>query len=118
MQERRSWAWLLAIGIVKPLLLAFTRHQWVDGEKLPAKGGAVVAANHVSHLDPLTFAHVIHDNGRLPRYLAKSGLFDVFFVGFILRATGQIPVFRMSADASRAFSAAVEAVGKGRLVVV
>ena len=118
MQERRSWAWLVAIGIVKPLLLAFTRHQWTDGEKLPAKGGVVVAANHVSHLDPLTFAHIIHDHGRLPRYLAKAGLFDVFFVGRILKATGQIPVYRMSADAARAFSAAVEAVGRGQLVVV
>jgi 1-acyl-sn-glycerol-3-phosphate acyltransferase len=103
---------------VKPLLLTFTRHQWIDGDKLPAEGGAVVAANHVSHLDPLTFAHVIHDHGRLPRYLAKAGLFDVFFVGTICRATGQIPVYRMSADATRAFSAAVEAVEQGRLVVV
>jgi 1-acyl-sn-glycerol-3-phosphate acyltransferase len=118
MQERRGWAWLLAIGIVKPLLLTFTRHRWIDGEKLPAEGGAVVAANHVSHLDPLTFAHVIHDHGRLPRYLAKAALFDVFFVGRILRATAQIPVYRMSADATRAFSAAVEAVGRGQLVVV
>ena len=118
MRERRSWAWVVAISIVKPVLLAVTKHQWVDGEKLPADGGVVLAANHVSHVDPLTFAHLVHDHGRLPRYLAKAGLFDVFFVGTILRATGQIPVYRMSADASRAFSAAVDAVGRGQLVVV
>lgn len=118
MAERRGFAWALAISIVKPVLLATTRHEWVDGEKIPAAGGAVVAANHVSHADPLTFAHLVHDHGRLPRFLAKSELFDVFFVGTILRATGQIPVFRLSADATRAFSAAVDAVGQGRLVVV
>ena len=118
MREHRGWAWRLTIGIVKPLLLAFTRPQWEGGEKLPADGGAVVAANHVSHLDPLTFAHLIHDHGRLPRFLAKAALFDLFFVGTVLRATGQIPVYRLTAEASRAFSAAVEAVGKGQLVIV
>lgn len=116
--EHGGWAWALAIAIVKPLLLAFTRRTWIDGRQIPSYGGAVVAANHTSHLDPLTFAHFLYDQGRLPRYLAKAALFDVFFVGTILRSTGQIPVRRMSADASHAFSSAVEAVGKGRLVVV
>src|SRR5688572_25543006 len=118
MRERRGWAWVVAIALVKPVLLAVTKHQWTDGEKVPADGGAVLAANHVSHVDPLTFAHLVHDHGRLPRYLAKAGLFDVFFVGTVLRATGQIPVYRMSADAARAFTAAVDAVGRGQLVVV
>jgi 1-acyl-sn-glycerol-3-phosphate acyltransferase len=98
--------------------LLFTRRTWIDGERIPSYGGAVVAANHTSHLDPLTFAHFIYDQGRLPRYLAKAALFDVFFVGTILRSTGQIPVHRLSADASLAFSSAVEAVERGRLVVV
>ncbi len=118
MQEHRGWAWVLIISIIRPLLVTLTRQSWIDGDKLPAEGGAVVAANHVSHVDPLTFAHVVHDHGRLPRFLAKAVLFDIFFVGTVLRATGQIPVFRQTADASRAFSAAVEAVGRGQLVVV
>jgi 1-acyl-sn-glycerol-3-phosphate acyltransferase len=118
MGERRGWAFALAIVIVKPLLLLLTRRHWVDGMKIPATGGAVLAANHTSHVDPLTFAHFVHDHGRLPRYLAKAALFDVFFVGTILRSTGQIPVYRQSSDAQKAFAAAVEAVQKGRLVVV
>lgn len=118
MGERRGWAFTFAVAVVKPLLLLFTRQHWVDGDKLPAEGGAVIVANHVSHLDPLTFAHFVHDHGRLPRYLAKAELFEIFFVRTILRSTGQIPVYRMTTDASRAFSAAVEAVQRGRLVVV
>ena len=109
---------MFMVTIVRPVLLAFTRPRWVDGEKLPASGGVVVAANHVSHVDPLTFAHLIHDHGRLPRFLAKAGLFDIVFVGHVLRSAGQIPVLRLSADATRAFSAAVESVQEGRLVVV
>lgn len=118
MRERRGWAFLVAVGILEPLLRLFTRRHWVDGLKIPAEGGAVLAANHVSHVDPLTFAHLVYDHGRLPRFLAKAALFDLFFVGAIFRASGQIPVFRESANAQRAFSAAVEAVRKGQLVVV
>ncbi len=118
MRERRGWAFLFAVAVAKPVLLVFTRHTWIDGTKIPATGGVVIVANHVSHVDPFTFAHLVHDHGRLPRFLAKAGLFEVPGVGTILRSTGQIPVFRMSTDASRAFSAAVEAVRQGRAVVV
>ncbi len=118
MQERRNLAWLFAGAVLKPVLLLLTRPRWVDCTNIPAHGGAVIAANHVSHVDPLTFAHLVWDHGRLPRFLAKAGLFDVKAVGWLLRATGQIPVYRMSADASRAFTAAVKAVQDGKLVIV
>jgi len=118
MRERRGWGFTVAVAILKPLLLLFTRHRWVDGEKIPAEGGVVLAVNHVSHVDPVTFAHLVWDHGRLPRYLAKAGLFDVFFVGAVLRNTGQIPVYRQSRDAAKAFSAAVAAVEKGQVVIV
>lgn len=117
-RERRGWAFTVGVVIVKPLLLAFTRPSWRGGEHLPATGGAVLVANHASHLDPLTFTHFVHEHGRVPRYLAKAALFDVFFVGAVLRGSGQIPVRRLTADASAAFDAAVQAVKEGKLVVV
>jgi 1-acyl-sn-glycerol-3-phosphate acyltransferase len=118
MRERRGWAFSFAIALVKPLLVTFTRHDWVGGEKIPVDGGAVLVANHVSHLDPLTFAHFVHDNGRMPRFLGKEGLFRVPVVGTILRGAGQIPVYRESSTAAKAFSAAVEAVQHGECVVI
>jgi 1-acyl-sn-glycerol-3-phosphate acyltransferase len=118
LQERSSAAFGFAVVVLKPLLLAFTRHDWVDGEKLPTDGGYVIAANHVSHVDPVTMAHFVYDHGRLPRFLAKASLFDVRFVGGILRRTGQIPVHRLSSDAASAFSSAVEAVRRGQVVIV
>jgi 1-acyl-sn-glycerol-3-phosphate acyltransferase len=118
LREKRGWAFAVAVGIVKPLLLLFTKRRWIDGEKLPAEGGCVVVANHISHIDPLTFAHFVYDYGRLPRYLAKAGVFDVPVVGAIVRGAGQIPVYRMTTDASKAFRAAVGAVEKGECVVV
>jgi 1-acyl-sn-glycerol-3-phosphate acyltransferase len=74
--------------------------------------------NHLSHLDPLTTAHFVYDHGRLPRYLAKSGLFENGPLSFFLRAAGQIPVKRLSTDAVGAYAAAVEAVRAGECVVV
>jgi 1-acyl-sn-glycerol-3-phosphate acyltransferase len=117
MREKRGWAFTTAVGILKPLLWAFTRHEWIDGEKLPAEGGCVIAANHVSHVDPLTLAHLLYDFGRLPRYLAKDSLFDVFFAGTILKGTGQIPVARLTSDAASAFSHAIDSVQAGKAVV-
>ena len=106
----------LAVVILRPLLMVLTRRDWRGAENLPAEGGFVVATNHVSHVDPLTFAHFLYDNGKLPRFLGKEGLFRLFFVGQVLRGAKQIPVYRESADASRAFSAAVAAVRAGECV--
>ena len=114
---RRIGFWYrLAVVIIKPLLLLLTKRDWQGAEHLPATGGVVVVTNHVSHVDPLTFAHFLYENGRLPRYLGKEVLFRIFFVGAVLRGAKQIPVYRESADASQAFSAAVKAVRDGECV--
>ncbi len=116
-RPRRIGFWYrLAVVILKPLLTVLTRRDWRGGENLPAAGGVVVVTNHVSHVDPLTFAHFLYDNGRLPRFLGKEVLFRIFFVGSVLRGARQIPVYRESTDASRAFSAAVQAVRDGECV--
>ena len=117
LQQRRGWAFSLAVGIIKPTLLATTTHDWRHAERIPATGGCVVALNHISHVDPLIAAHFVYDHGRLPRYLAKSGLFRNRLLGYFLRAAGQIPVEREGAGAA-AYAAAVEAVRRGELVVV
>ena len=116
LQHKRGWAWTLAVGVVKPVLLATTSQDWIDADKIPAEGGCILALNHVSHVDPLTAAHLVWDYGRESRYLAKAGLFKNRAFGHFLRSAGQIPVDR-SAGAG-AFSAAVEAVRRGEIVVV
>jgi 1-acyl-sn-glycerol-3-phosphate acyltransferase len=118
LRQRPGWAFALAVAIVKPCLLLFTRRRWVDGDRLPEHGGCVVVGNHISYVDPLTFAHLLYDYGRLPRYLAKNEVFGLPVVRTILRSAGQIPVQRMTADASSAFGAAVTAVEAGECVVV
>ncbi len=116
--QRRGWAFAACVAIVKPPSLAFTKRRWIDGHKLPADGGCIVVANHISHLDPFTLAHFLYDHGRFPRFLAKAEVFEVPIGGTIARKAGQIPVYRLSTDASRAFGAAVSAVQAGECVVV
>jgi 1-acyl-sn-glycerol-3-phosphate acyltransferase len=111
--------WLrFAVVVLKPLLTLLTRRDWQQRDRVPATGGLVLVTNHVSHADPLTFAHFVYDCGRLPRFLAKSELFGVPFVGRLLRGAGQIAVYRDSARASEAYRDAVAAVRDGQCVIV
>lgn len=118
LERPRGWAMSVAVAILKPTLLAATSRTWIDGEKIPATGGCVVALNHVSHVDPLFAAHFLYDHGRLPRYLAKAGLFSNRALGGFLGSAGQIPVERLSRNAIGAYDAAVRAVEAGECVVV
>jgi 1-acyl-sn-glycerol-3-phosphate acyltransferase len=116
--RRRIGFWYrLAIILLRRPLLLLTRRDW-SGTEHVGRGGMVAVTNHVSHFDPLVFAHFLYDNGRLPRFLAKEALFRVFFVGSVLRGARQIPVYRGSVDASTAYAAAVEAIGRGECVVI
>jgi 1-acyl-sn-glycerol-3-phosphate acyltransferase len=117
LKKKRGWAWWIAVPVVKPVLLATTKQRWEGGDKIPETGGCILALNHVSHIDPMTAAHITWDYGRQSRYLAKAGLFKNKWFARFLRAAGQIPVERSTAGA-RAFDEAVKAVNNGELVVV
>lgn len=118
LQERKGRAFGFCVAVVEPLLLLLTKRRWRGGERIPAHGGCVLAVNHISHLDPLTCAHFVYAWGRIVRFLTKAELFDVPVLGRIVSSAGQIPVRRLSTDASLSFTAAVEAVRAGQCVVV
>lgn len=108
----------VGVGVLRPPMQLLTKRDWRGGEHLPATGGVVVCSNHISYFDPLTLAHFLYDNGRTPRFLAKASLFTAPLIGLVLKSTGQIPVYRDSADAVHAFSAAVSAVREGRCIAL
>lgn len=118
MTDRRRWPFTVAEVILRPTFKAGFDRVWIDGDKIPEHGGCVIVVNHISHLDPLTMAHFVYDHGRIPLYLAKSGLFKNKALARFLRDAGQIPVERLSKNAVGAYDAAVEAVREGGCVVV
>lgn len=118
LQERPGWAWTTCIVVLKPTLMSLTKREWIDGDKVPATGGCVVAVNHISHIDPLTLGLFLYNHGRLVRYLTKDALFRTPVINRIVKNAKQIPVSRLSADATKAFDAAVQAVEDGECIGV
>lgn len=115
--RRRIGFWYrLAAVIAKPPLVVFFKRDWRGMEHIPADGGFITAVNHNSYIDPLSYAHFQYNTGRVPRFLAKDGLFKDGFVGKVMKGTGQIPVYRETTNALDAFRAAVDAIERGECV--
>lgn len=104
--------------VVRPLLRAMTRKDWHGAENMPADGGYIAASNHMTNIDPLTFAYFLWENGYAPKILAKASLFKVPVMRNVLHATGQIPVYRNTVSAGESLTAAVDAINAGDCVAV
>lgn len=108
--------------VLKPPMTVLTRRAWHGEEYLrqdyPPTDGIVVVSNHVSWFDPIPLAHILWNNGRSPRFLAKEAVFHVPGVGQIIGGAGQIPVLRETQNAAESVKAAVAAVNDGEAVVV
>ena len=79
----------------------------------------MLVINHISEVDPFIAAHIVYDHGRLPRYLAKAGLFKnkaARLLPALRRPDPGLP--RVSRSAVGAYDAAVAAVRDGKCVVV
>lgn len=105
-------------GILRPMLRGVTRYEVIGLEHIPADGGFLVTPNHVSHIDPLPWAHVLYNHGCAPVFLAKSTLFDTPGVGTILRHAGQVRVDRERPTAAQALAPAIAALDAGKCVAV
>jgi len=105
-------------AIVRPMMFAVTRRDWRGAENLPASGGFIAAANHMTNFDPLTFAHYLWDNGHVPHILAKASLFKVPVLGSLLHKLEQIPVYRNTTSAVDSLRAAITTIEEGGCVAV
>ena len=117
MARRGFWV-RVGMGVINATLTVFSRHTADGAEYIPATGGAIVAANHISQVDPMVLARFVYAAGRVPRFLTKASVLQVPLAGAALRSTGQIPVHRGSIDAARSVDEAAAALRAGHLVVV
>lgn len=108
----------LAIVIIRPFSTVFTKRVWRGREHIPRAGGVIIAANHLSWVDPFTLAHFVYSAGRLPRFMAKESLFEYPVSGWILRGAHQIPVRRGERDGADALRDAVAALHNGEAVLI
>lgn len=93
---RPSLTYSLLAALSWPVVRFVYRYRAEGREHLPASGGYVLAAGHVSNLDPWPLGLGIWP-GRFLRFMAKSELFW-FPLGPVLRAAGAFEVHRGRAD--------------------
>ena len=105
---------LYAIGKTLSWLVAkvFGRLQVVGRENIPREGGALICANHVSYADPPVLG--VGAPRRL-HYMAKTELFKIPILGFLIKRVGAFPVHQRAAD-RQALRTAVEYLSKGEVV--
>ncbi len=80
-----------------PIVRWWGRLEVIGAEHLPARGPTVLMANHDSAWDPLVLG-VAAVRRRQLRALAKSSLWKVRAVGWVLDGMGQIPIERGRGD--------------------
>lgn len=115
--DKRGLALGFCLAVLKPIVTVATKREWRGQENVPKTGGCIIAVNHVSEVDPLTIGHFVYGSGRYPRFLGKAEVFKVPVLGRLLRSAGQIPVYRHSSDAAKAYRAALEALYDGRCLI-
>ena len=76
---------------LSPLLRPLLRWKIRGAGNIPRTGATILAANHLSHVDPIA---VIAAARRTTHYLAKDGHFSKPLVRFVMKATGQIETQR------------------------
>lgn len=90
----------------------------VEGlDHVPSTGGALIASNHISYVDPFAMVYLTNTIGCHPLFMAKSELFAKRPMRRAMRAMGHIPVERGAADAAT-LDVAADVLRAGELVGV
>lgn len=101
-------------GVSAAVCRIFGRMQVIGRENIPKTGGALLCGNHVSYIDPPALASRA---GRVVHFMAKSELFRIPVLGFLVKGVGAFPVKRGTADRS-ALKQAIEYLQSGEVVAM
>jgi 1-acyl-sn-glycerol-3-phosphate acyltransferase len=112
-----GFAFGAAIAVLWPFTMFGARVAFGGGEHIPRTGGALLACNHVSDVDPIYDVAFTISHGRIPRFLAKAELWRIPLVRNVMAGGRHIPVQRASTRAADAYKEAIEALRRGEVVV-
>lgn len=119
MAREKGGLWLgAAMAIWYPAQWISGRRQFVGLEHIPATGPALIAANHISYLDPIYTGVFVHQAGRVPRFMGKHTIWDIPVLGRIASGLEQIPVYRGAGDARSSLRDAIKALDEGKTVII
>ena len=83
--------------VCTPVVRTYFRERVEGREHVPKTGPFVLAANHVSYIDPVVLGVACP---RPIHFMAKAELFRIPVLGFLIRELGAFPVQRGAADRS------------------
>lgn len=108
LQKTPSYSFLRMF--LSPFLRPILNAKFVGLHNIPRKGAVILAANHLSHVDPIL---VIAAARRTTHYLAKDGHFKNGPLRIVMRATGQIETKR-DEGGEGALSSAADVLSEGQ----
>ncbi len=108
------WLYTVARLTLAPLARLHARLEVTGRDHVPARGPALLVANHPSDLDPLLVALPL---ARTLHFLASSDHYDIPFVGWCMRRLATVSVERGGAI-PQALAPAVALLGRGEIVAV
>ncbi|MFQ5989838.1 MAG: lysophospholipid acyltransferase family protein [Candidatus Methylomirabilales bacterium] len=88
--------WYRACQIFLPIIAPVFRFQVVGKEEVPPTGGVILAANHVSYVDPVFIGVALAE--RQLHFMAKEELFRSPLLGALMRELNAFPVRRRQVD--------------------
>jgi 1-acyl-sn-glycerol-3-phosphate acyltransferase len=115
----RGGFWIAAASaILHPACYVIADRRNSGEDRIPIDGGAILVLNHISHLDPVYDAVFVHQQHRIPHFLAKHSLFEPPLMKQVMNGTGQIPVYRGTVDAKDSLRDAHAALREGKVVLI
>lgn len=116
---RVPWLWRLLLFVAPAVVFPICRLR-VSGEVAPEQrdGPLILAANHVSPVDPIVMTAACRRAGLAPRFLATGGIFEAPIAGAVMRRSGHIRVDRRRATVVRALPDAAAALRARSVVLV
>jgi 1-acyl-sn-glycerol-3-phosphate acyltransferase len=101
-----------------PLTHLIAKRRYAGALRIPETGGALIVANHISHVDPIFDTVFIRSSGRIPHVMAKASLWKIPVVRRVLTGTGQIPVERGGGAGQAALEQTVASLAAGHVVLI
>lgn len=117
-RQERTAMYKICERIVRYGAAPFLRIATRGAHNLPATGGYIVCVNHISYIDPIAVGLMLLRLRAYPYFMAKESLFRWPVTGKMLTQAEQIPVYRASSRAGFAYTAAIDAINQGKVVVI
>jgi len=108
----------IAIDVIWPIIMLCSRPVWRGKAHVPRTGPVLLAANHLSYVDPVTITAYVLAAGRIPRYLAKADLWRSPVGRRVMTDGKHMAVDRGEGGGTGGYREALRAMQDGECIVV